>query len=279
MHRQVGLLVATAVFVLTALTLYSTAFTHRSLAEGEKKSLDIRRHRDEPLELVDLRISGKSLKSKIKTKSRLQDNRKEGLDTVDFNSDDDWLRQLTFKVRNTSSRRITGLSAYLYFSPGDPLRLFRATLKGPSGPLERAVLEPNEQIDVLVDTNSLDRAIMRLRAYGGDPAQATVSISIEMVAFSDGIMWRRGSFVQKDPANPNKWIPVRSKSPPAQGRFNHGFRSNGYFDEDSLRRSGSKNSSSILTPRSPQDSRRCVIDNDTGLYGECGAPDASRFLS
>jgi hypothetical protein len=179
MNRQVGLLVvssAVAIVTLIGLALSTTALSHHSLVQSNRKSLDIRRHSDEPLELLDVKVAAQSLKAKIKVKSRVPHNAAEGLDTVDFNGDDDWLKKLSFKVRNISNKRIMGLSAYLYFRPGDAPRMFSATLVGPSGPLEGAVLEPGEQIDVLVDADSLNRTVMNLRAYGGDPAQATQSV-------------------------------------------------------------------------------------------------------
>lgn len=214
MNRRLGLLAAmVAIVILVGLTLYSTAFSRCSLAQHGKQSLNIRRHPDEPLELVDLIVADRSLKANIKVKSRLKNKPAEGLDTVDFDRADDWLTLLSFKVRNISNKRILGLSAYLYFRPGDAPRMFSATLVGPSGPLEGAVLEPGEQIDVLVDEEDLNSTIMNLRAYGANPSEATVSLAIEMVAFNDGIMWRKGRLIKKDPANPNRWIPVETKRP------------------------------------------------------------------
>ena len=214
MNRRVGLSAATvAIVTLIGLALCSTTFTLRSSSQRCKKSLDIRRHAEEPLELVDLTVAGRSLKANIKEKSRLRAKPAEGLDTVDFDGDDEWLKKLSFKVRNISNKKILGLSAYLYFRPGDAPRMFDATLVGPSGPLEGAVLEPGDQIDVLVDEDSLNSTIMNLRAYGADPSEATVSLSIEMVAFEDGKMWRKGRLIKMDPANPNRWIPVEPKPP------------------------------------------------------------------
>jgi hypothetical protein len=129
MNRQVSLLIATvAIVALMGLALYSTAFSHRSLAQRSKKSLDIRRHSDEPLELVDLTMADRSLKTNIKVKSRLKDKPAEGLDMVDFDGEDDWLKKLKFRVRNISNKTILGFSASLYFNPGDAHRLFSATL-------------------------------------------------------------------------------------------------------------------------------------------------------
>lgn len=262
MNRQLSLFtISAAMFILVGMTLYSTAFSPRSLAQRDKKSLDIRRHPDEPLELVDVKLRGRSLKSTIKPKSRRQDKPQEGLDTVDFDGEDDWVKRLSFKVRNISNKRILGLSAYLYFRPGDAPRMFSATLVGTSGPLEGAVLEPGEQIDVLVDEEDLNSTIMNLRSYGADPSKATVSLEIEMVAFDGGTWWRKGRLIKKDPANPNRWIPVQSKSPSGLSRLNHGSRAPD-IDEYSSRRARGKNIPSILTPRSPQLLPRCVLDND-----------------
>jgi hypothetical protein len=197
MTRQLNLFtISAAIFILVVLTVYSTAFSPRSLAQQGKKSLEIQRHSDEPLELLDVRVGTQSLKEKVRVKSRAQNNAAVGLDSVDFDGDEEWLKKLSFRVRNISDKRILGFSAYLYLRPGDAPRMFSATLVGPSGPLEGAVLEPGEQINVLVDEKELNDTFMNLRAYGGDPAQATVSLSIEMVAFS-GIMWRRGRLIKK----------------------------------------------------------------------------------
>jgi len=214
MNRHLSLFtISAAMFILVGLTLYSTAFSPRSLAQRGKKSLDSQRHPEEPLELLDGKVGTQSLKERVKVKSRARNNAAVGLDSVDFDGNDDWLKNLSFRVRNISNKRILGFSAYLYLRPGDAPRMFSATLVGPSGPLESAVLEPGEHINVLVNEQELNDTFMNLRAYGGDPAQATVSLSIEMVAFDDGIMWRRGKLIKKDPANPNRWIPAQSKSP------------------------------------------------------------------
>jgi hypothetical protein len=143
MNRQLSLLtISAAIFILVGLTLYSTAFSPRSLAQRGKKSLDIRRHPDEPLELVDLTVAERSLKANIKVKSRLKDKPAQGLDTVDFDSEDDWLKKLKFKVRNISNKTILGFSASLYFDPGDAHMMFSATLVGPSGTIRRRRFRP-----------------------------------------------------------------------------------------------------------------------------------------
>lgn len=213
MNRQLSLFtISAAILILVGLTLYSTAFSPRSLAQHGRKSLDIVRHADEPLDLIDLKVGTRSLKAKIKSKFRQPERPSAGLDNIEFDDIDDWFKRLNVSLRNKSGRRITGLTAYLYLRPPNGQRLFSVTLTGISGELEHTVLEPGDEVQIIVDEASLNDAIMWLRAYGGDPNTATASLSVEMVAFDDGRMWNRGSMVGKDRKNPMKWIPVPSKS-------------------------------------------------------------------
>jgi hypothetical protein len=217
MNQRVSLLMA----IFMVLVLLGPIFYSIGFAQNAKKSLDIRRHADEPLELMELKVGEQSLKAKIKNKFRNRDDKKEGLDTVEFEGREDWLKRIAFALRNVSGKRITGLAAYLYLRPKDSRILFSVTLTRARGELESAALDPGETIEVIMDAASLDQAMMRLRAYGADPNEATVSLSVEMVAFSDGVMWNRGKFVRRDPANPNRKVPVNSNSPPAESRSNH----------------------------------------------------------
>jgi len=257
MNQRVGLLMA----ILMVLVLLGSLFFSIGFAQNGKKSLDIRRHADEPLELVELKVDEQSLKAKIKTKFRNRDDEKEGLDTVEFEGREDWLKRIALALRNVSGKRITGLTAYLYLRPKDSRVLFSVTLTRAGGELESAALDPGETIEVIMDAASLDQALMRLRAYGADPNEATVSLSVEMVAFSDGVMWNRGKFVRKDPTNPNRKIPVHSNSPPDESRSNH--RRGALVRESSLSfgRFLGKSISPTLTSRPPQSLERCVLFN------------------
>lgn len=74
--------------------------------------------------------------------------------------------------------------------------------------MEQTVLAPGDEIEVSVDEGSWGRTMNNLRLYGADAKSAGVTLSVESVAFSDGLLWNRGQLLRKDPENPNRWIPI-----------------------------------------------------------------------
>src|SRR5439155_136722 len=159
-------IVSTVMAVLMGMLIYSLG--HAS--QDTEKSLDIERHPNEPLELVDLKVNDQSVKSKIRAKFRRGDD---GFDNVRFRETDDWSKRVKVRLRNVSGKTIVGFQAYLYFKPTNSEVLFSASLKG-SKKLEGTILAPGDEIEADVDLGSWDRAIARLTQYGGDPNSAEV---------------------------------------------------------------------------------------------------------
>jgi hypothetical protein len=200
------LFVALVVLVI-GLLFYSPGHAGKSLAQDSDKSLDITRHANEPLELVDIKVSEQSVTDKIKVKHRSGDESREGLDKVEFQDKDDWFKRLRIKLRNVSGKTIVGMQAYLYFKPPGSKVLFSTSLKG-STQLEHAVLEQGAEIEIMVDNGSFDRTVIRLKQHGWDVNSAAVTCSVEIVAFSDGIQWHKGHNLRIDPDNPNRRRPI-----------------------------------------------------------------------
>ena len=75
------ILLASMTILLTTFLFYTLAHTSNSLAQGNEQSLDIERHANEPLELVDVKVSGKSIKNGIKVKFR---SGEDGRDKAEF---------------------------------------------------------------------------------------------------------------------------------------------------------------------------------------------------
>lgn len=61
------------VVVVAGLLFGSVGRAGKSATQDAEKSLDIERYPNEPLELVDIKISGQSVKDKIKVKNRRDD--------------------------------------------------------------------------------------------------------------------------------------------------------------------------------------------------------------
>ena len=213
------LFVTFAVVVVAGLVFYSIGHARKSLAQDAEKSLNIERHANEPLELVEIKVSDQSVKNKINSKYRNGDEGREGADVVKFNDRDDWSKRVRVTLRNVSGKSIVGLQAYLYLKPPSLQVLFSITLKR-STQVERAVLEPGDEVEMAVDEGSWDRALNRLKQNGLDASMAAVTLSVENVLFSDGLLWDRGHLLQRDPLNPNRRNVIGTKSPPGVSRLN-----------------------------------------------------------
>jgi hypothetical protein len=263
MDSRKRLLARLAIFLVGLLGFgYFLAHTRNSFAQGDDdQSLDIERHGEEPLELVDLKLNDKSIKTEIRTAFRHGDD---GRDQAKFKKEADWFKHLRIKMRNKSGQTIVGLQAYLYFKPLDSPILFSASLTG-TKQLEHTKLDPGEEIEMVPDEGSLDRAVHRIKEHGGDPNLATVTFVIGIVGFSDGLQWHKGHLLRPDPNNPQRRIPVE---PTKEGSaFEPFYRPPPSFtpaafrsDEFSAWRLWGKGAPTTLT-RPPQANAQCVLDN------------------
>jgi hypothetical protein len=179
--------------------------------QGAEQSLLIERHGNEPLELIDVKIGDRSVKSKIKSKWRSGDD---GYDEATFAATEEWPKDIRLRVKNISGKQLTGFQAYLYLKPSADEHMFGVTLKGAGTTrLEHTALAPGQEIDAEVDGDSWNRAIIRFARYGGELATAEVRLSIGLVGFPEGLYWRNGRMIRQDPNNPNRYIPVETKRP------------------------------------------------------------------
>ncbi len=181
----------------------SIGWAGKSAAQDAEKSLEIERYPNEPLELVDIKISGQSVKSKIKFKSKDKVSGW-GRDNVKFRDKDNWFKSIKIKIRNVSGKPIYGLRAGLHFEPSNLRMLFSLPL-GWNKSLDREPLQPGDEIDLEVSEQLLNRTIDRMRQYGVEANASPLSFSVDDAYFSHDLMWSRGILLRRDPNNPNKW--------------------------------------------------------------------------
>lgn len=265
------------VFVLVGamvLLLVFTGYARKSGEQDPEKSLDIRRHADEPLELIEVKISEKSVRDKISVKSRPLDDGRRGLDTVKFQDTSDWFKRMRMRLRNVSGQTIVGFQAYLYLQPTGSEELFRTSFKG-NKQLEHTFLEPGAEIEIMLDKEAFAGTLVRLKEHGWDANSAEVSFSLGIVAFGDGLEWFKGHKLRVDPDNPNRRIPVETKKPPGLSRFSgvSVFRSVAFRPADAQPvRSWSKGALlRTFTPRPPQanPNLKCVSDSNNYIASQC----------
>jgi len=231
-------------------------------SQDDAKSLDIERNANEPLELVDLKVSEHSVKSKIKVKHRNDDEGRAGLDKVEFQDQHDWFKRVRVRLRNVSGKPIIALQAFLYFQPTPAPDVFRVGLASSRRLSADESLAPGEEIEMTVDSGAWDRTVNILSRNGVDANLGSVTLALDLVAFSDGLQWSKGHFLHRDPNNSNRWIPIESKSPPGLSQLHQptkfttvAFKSNTTPLAGSLRESWN-----TLSPVPPQITYRCRTD-------------------
>lgn len=137
-----------------------------------------------------------------------------------FRADDDWMKGLTFSVKNTSEKTITYLEIELNF-PRDkgaqeepeahdriiygqyPTLPGETTTPHPDHP----PIRPGDTVDlVLKDYEGirefLDNTHYPVRIY-------RLEVSVGDVVFDDGTKWSGGGLFRRDPDNPGGWIRIK----------------------------------------------------------------------
>lgn len=177
-------------------------------AQNDEKSLNIERYPNEPVELVDITIREISVKEKIKTKLRDARNRPV-LDRVSFKEHNDWFKHVRIRLRNVSNRSICGLEVNLYFQPAEIRWVFSMDLKPRSArSLFKQPLASGEEIDLEISEDSMNQAVQRMFQNGVDLDQSKAYLSVHTVYFSEDFGSGQGSFMRRDPYNPNNWQAV-----------------------------------------------------------------------
>ena len=258
-HSRIGLFFVSLLAAAGSVALILNAIAHGSgTTQDGASSLLIERHGNEPLELVDLKIRERSVRSGIRTKFR---NGQDGYDKVSFPNSEEWSKSVRVRLRNVSGKRIVGFEAYLYFRPVGADMYFSANLKA-AGRLEHTALNAGEEIEAKVDEDAWNRARMRVWRYGANFDSAGVVLSLGIVAFDDGLEWHKGHTLRVDPDNPQRHTPVESKTPLDLGdlgsRLQTRFQSIAFAPRD---RTLGKSAASILNPEPAQIMTRCVNDN------------------
>jgi hypothetical protein len=132
------------------------------------------------------------------------------MDFVKFRDKDGWFKNVKVSLRNVSGRPITGMRAYLFFTPPGSQPMFSLPLIR-SKELKRSPLQSGEVIELSVSDRLLNMTLNALRQQGADANLSSVSLSVDSVLFSDDLQWSRGVLLRRDPDNPHRWKAVESK--------------------------------------------------------------------
>ncbi len=193
-------------FVLCAVallfgTLYTATRAHLVSQQLNQRSIGrLRPERDEPLRIRAVRAKGRSVRRNEK-----------------FDADDDWLRELTIRVKNVSGKRILFASIDLLFpaaEPGGPRAIDqidygnRELLTRPPTPNElRSGIEPQQEVDIQLNGIAYDR-VRSLLADIGYVGIPRVELRLGRVIFQDDSTWYAGSPFRRDARDSKNWTNV-----------------------------------------------------------------------
>jgi hypothetical protein len=180
----------------------------------------------EPLEL-SIRYNGHPLKAIEHVFPEL------GSRTLVFDGDSDWLKNLTFTLKNVSEKRITYVALFLIFpqtaqeksSPGLNLPSPSATNRprgsglhriligvDPDKRLERPELRlaPGESVDVPLGPEFHDIATLVRLADHPIEQISQMEVQIHSALFDDDSLFEAGMMYRRDPKDPRRWVPIGS---------------------------------------------------------------------
>ncbi|HEX8144327.1 MAG TPA: hypothetical protein VF553_17130 [Pyrinomonadaceae bacterium] len=186
--------------ILTSIALAVFLLPVSAFAQQKDRVLRRIERRDEPLKILKLKVKGKQVNF-----------------NQSFITDDDWFRDLTVNVENVSDKTIMFIDLRLTFPPTG--RAVRASsdhlLYGhyPPPPGETGTPHPDQPPLKPGDTATLvlpDYEGTRefLNKTGHAQSIKEIQIGLEELVFTDGIKWRAGMLMQRDPNDPNSWIPI-----------------------------------------------------------------------
>jgi len=172
-----------------------------------EKTLEIQRYPNEPMQLVDLKVSGQSVKDRIAKKTQLAGS-DWFTDAVSFTENDDWYKRVSLTFRNVSDKPVLGVMAILLFKPATDKTLYSLQLF-PSRNLRANPLQRGEEVQLNVNDDArLQSTLQIMKTAGVDVNQCEVSFSLDGVGYNEQLQWYRGKLLRPDPTTPNKWIPV-----------------------------------------------------------------------
>lgn len=172
-----------------------------------EKVLEIERYPNEPFELVDINVGTQSVKHTLKSKPPLPGS-DWWVDVVTFRENSGWFRHLKIRLRNVSGKPIYGVTANFLFASTKEKMLYGMQLTA-TRPLGLQALQPNEEIELAISARVLDDTIQRIQQAGLDIDSLPASVSVDSARFSETTMWNRGSMLERDSENPDKWIPKK----------------------------------------------------------------------
>lgn len=184
-----------------SLTVWGTA------PQKQGRILVKRSWRNEPTKVTKVKVKGKDIKP-----------------GENFLDEDDWLRGLTIRMKNTSvGKSIIFIELILDFSddpddasaPAWTIFYGHPTPATASASVERKPIPPGESVDLTLSGVEYDNLREFLGQSGHAGSVKKVEVTLGQVVFDDGTRWSAGRLWRKDPDDPDGWTPLGQKRRPS----------------------------------------------------------------
>lgn len=159
-----------------------------------------------PVQVTEIRVKGKRVE----------------LD-LPFLHTEDWLRDFSVVVKNTSDRAILGVSLNLEWAtdPNDDIPYIPETfiyagqqfLRGSDGPGRKLVLNPGETIELFVEkswweshNNHIAGTAHATHKQIPETIRRSATLKYDYVGFDPDSVWVKGNYAHRDPNNQNRFI-------------------------------------------------------------------------
>lgn len=140
-----------------------------------------------------------------------------------FTDDDEWLRDLTLSVKNTSNKPIVYIEIDLHFPrPEDQPSLlpFGSSLRHGYYPVLHSPLPsdaprplmPGEKAEIKLSDSEHESLVGTLKQLDYPVSLKRLELSVSIIIFNDDTGWNLGTPTRRDPNKPDRWISAKEAS-------------------------------------------------------------------
>jgi hypothetical protein len=175
------------------------------LALAQERKIELQAWPNAPVKIVGIKSAGKERK----INSKFQEE------------DDDWLKGLTLKLKNVSHKNIVYIEAILQFprredtptSQEPPLAIpfsygDEQFQPGQATGETKNLVKVGDIIEIPLPDDVLTATRVELINQDYPSSIKYVRVRATTVIFDDGVIWRAGGFMRRDPNNPHRWEPI-----------------------------------------------------------------------
>jgi hypothetical protein len=167
--------------------------------QSPKKSITHSPQRNQPVGLEKIKVAGQEIKLKAETESK-----------EDLEGDDDWMKNLTVTLKNTSDKNIVYALLVMNFPEtaaagpmSHPLHYGRYP-KSPDDLKAVTALKPGEEAEITLAAAEYDNLKTFLKSMSFSNVNS-FEIKLDSVIFDDDLLWFGGILMRRDPNDPKQW--------------------------------------------------------------------------